>query len=194
MYLITNCSRYSACIMVLPLNSPQLYWCPDWKKVPRQDFHIQWRRQAWPMTYIKLHGSVSVVIIYSKDFFIIVTGLCLLFGTNLDVCSCGNAVSQSTCIRHAQSHSHLWSTVNLWVATYSAIQHTYWSITVIAGIYIAMYLQYATSKNTNMCLGFSYPGQIQVWPRLLSPSFNTVLCVLSMMLNCLVTVIFVAVI
>jgi len=97
---------------------------------------------------------------------------------------CGNAVAQSTCIKHAQSHSHLLKhvlvSVNLWVATYSTMQHTYQSIAVI-------HLYNIRTCNTllsNTCLGFSYAGQIRVWSRLLSrlpgfqgqqlwPSFNT---------------------
>ena len=90
----------------------------------------------------------------------------------------GIIAAQSMCIRPVQSHSHLFEArpgaCKLAGVTYSTMHHTYWSIVipllVIADIYIATYLQYASSTNSNVRLGFSYPGKIRVWPGLLSGS------------------------
>ena len=78
-------------------------------------------------------------------------------------------------IRHAQSHPHLLKhslvPVSLWVATYSTLQHAYWTIAVITGICIATYLQYATSKNSNVHTSFNYLlglTQIAIWVILVS--------------------------
>ena len=67
-----------------------------------------------------------------------------------------------TFLKHILVPVNLWHQDMLWMAytLYNTLQ--YGPIVVIAGICIATYLQYATSKNSNVCLGFSYLGHIWV--------------------------------
>ena len=77
----------------------------------------------------------------------------------------GIAAVQSTCIIPVKSHSHLleacpgaYKLAGFTSALCTTPTDPSLYLLVITGICTVTYLQYANSTNSNVCLGFSYPG------------------------------------
>ena len=91
---------------------------------------------------------------------------------------CTKSTHLKDCIRPLQNHSRLFKarlgTIKLAGATYSTMHHTYRSIAIPISYsgYMCSYTypQYTNSTSSNVCLSFSYLGQIRVWHGLLSRS------------------------